>query len=106
MEEEVGVRLVQLPDVLVVECREFRIGALALAEASPQDVTGTLKKDHEIGGGNVLREQFVQSLVNEQLVVVEVQVGVDLVPIEQVVADGELAEKVALPERGLLPVAR
>src|SRR4029077_298393 len=42
----------------------------------------------------------------EQLVVVEVQVGINLVALEQVVADGDLAEEVALAERGLLAMAR
>ena len=58
------------------------------------------------GDGRSCGEQLVEALIDEQLVVVQVQVGVYLVPIEQVVADGELAEQIALTKRRLLPVTR
>jgi len=78
---------------------------VAIAEAAAQDVGRRLQVDHEIGGRHVRGEQFVEPLVDEQLVVVEIQVGVDLVAIEQVVADRDLAEKVGLSQRALLPVS-
>src|SRR5205085_6368355 len=43
---------------------------------------------------------------DEQLVVVEIQVGVDLVALEQVIAHRQLAEEIVLPECGLLAVPR
>ena len=107
VKEEVVVRLVQLPDVLVVERRAASGScARALAQALAQHVGRRLQVDHEIGRRHVLRQQLVEPLIDEQLVVVEVQVRVDLVALEQVVADGQLAEEIALPQRGLLPVAR
>src|SRR5262249_60819320 len=45
-----------------------------------------------------------QTLIDEQLVVVEVQMREDLVLVEHVVADGRLTEQVRLAERGLLAV--
>ena len=105
MKEEVVVRLVELAHVLVVERRHVGIRTIALAQAPPQDVGRGLKKDHEIGRRDILREQLVQPLVDEELVVVEIQVRVNLVPVEQVVADGELTEQVTLPQRGLLAMA-
>src|SRR6185369_7824134 len=47
-----------------------------------------------------------QALVDEQLVVVQIEVGVDLVALEQVVADRGLAEEIALAQRRLLSMAR
>ncbi len=57
------------------------------------------------GGGDVAREQIVQTLIDEQLVVVEVQIREDLVLVEQVVADRDLAEQIRLAERGLLTMS-
>ena len=64
-----------------------------------------LQVDHQVGRRHVAREQLVQPLVDEELVVVEVQVREDFVLVEQVVADRRLAEQVRLPQRRLLPVA-
>src|SRR6185436_14408540 len=61
-----------------------------------------LQIDDEIGRRGVAGEQIVETLVNEQLVIVEVQVREDLVLVEQIVGDRELAEQVRLAERGLL----
>ena len=57
------------------------------------------------GAGHVAREQIVEPLIDEQLVVVEVQVREDLVLVEQVVGDRDLAEEVRLPQRRLLTMA-
>jgi hypothetical protein len=48
VEEEVVVGLVQLADVIVAERRQLRVGALAVAQAAPQDVGRRLQVDHEI----------------------------------------------------------
>ena len=66
---------------------------------------GRLQVDDQVGQRDVAGQQLVEPLVDEQVVVVEVQVGVDPVLLEQVVADGRLAEEVGLPQRLLLPVA-
>src|SRR5262249_710123 len=50
-------------------------------------------------------EELEQPLIDEQLVVVEVQVRVDLVAFEQVVADRQLTEEIRLPQRHLLTMA-
>ena len=72
---------------------------------APEDVGRRLEVDHQIGDGQIGREQLVEPLIDEELVVVEIQVGVDLVPLEQVVADRQLAEEVGLSQLRLLPMA-
>ena len=54
-----------------------------------------LQVDHEIGRRDVRREQIVEPLIDEQLVVVEIQIREDLVLVEQVVADRRLREQIA-----------
>ena len=48
----------------------------------------------------------MQSLVDEQFVVVEVQISVNLVLIEQVITDEMLIEETGLSQRDLLAVTR
>ncbi len=57
------------------------------------------------GAGDVARQQIVEPLVDEQLVIVEIEVREDLVLVEQIVGDRRLAEEVGLPQRGLLAMA-
>src|SRR5262249_48430137 len=90
MKKEVIVGLVELTQVRVAERRELRIGSLAFAGATAENVGRRLQVQHEIRLRDVLGEQLVQTLIDEELVVVQVQIGVNLVSIEQVVADGEL----------------
>src|SRR6185437_11638777 len=71
-----------------------------------QQVGRRLQIDDEIRRRHVLREQVVQLLIDEQLVVVEIQVRVDLVALEQVIAHRHLAEKIRLPQLCLLTMAR
>ena len=100
MKEEVVVRLVQLAQVVVVGLQRDRFGVHAAAVDAPQQHVGRrLQVDDEVGRRHVAREQLVQPLVDEQLVVVEVEVGEDLVLVEQVVADRRLAEQIGLPQR-------
>ena len=75
-----------------------------LAQPAAQDVSRRLQVDDQIGRRQIGHEQLVETLIDEQLVVVQVQIRVDLVPLEQVIADRELAEEIALAERGLLAV--
>ena len=51
-----------------------------------------------------LRQQIVETLIDEQLVVVEVQIREDLVLVEQVVADRRLREQIRLTNGELLAV--
>ena len=103
MKEEVMVSLDELPDVLVIGRERIRIRiARARMQSSNDEVGGRLQTDDEIGRRHIPGKQVVQTLVDEQLVVVEVEVRVDLVFLEQVVADRRLVEEVGLSKRGLL----
>ena len=86
--------------------RRVAVGAGPLAQPAAQHVGRGLQVDDEIRRRQVRAQQLVEPLIDEQLVVVEVQVGVDLVALEEVVADRQLAEEIALAQRRLLPVAR
>ena len=57
------------------------------------------------GRRHVLREQIEQPLVDEQLVVVEVQIRVDAILFEDVIADGDLCEEIGLASIDELTVA-
>jgi hypothetical protein len=106
VEEEVVVGLVQLANVCVVQALGFRVRSGALAQSSPEDVGRCLEVDHEVRHWQVWREQLEESLIDEQLVVVQIQVRVDLVALEQVVADRELTEEVGLSQLRLLAMTR
>ena len=101
------VRLVQLAQVLVVGLQRDRFGIARARLRTPaqQHVGRRLQVDDEIGRRDVARQQIVEPLIDEQLVVVEIQIREDLVLVEQVVADRDLAEEIGLPERRLLAVA-
>src|SRR4051812_19844882 len=105
VKEEVVVGLVQLTHVLVVEGGRVAGGARALLEPAAEHVGRRLEVDHEIRRRDVVREQLVEPLIDEQLVVIEVEIRVNLVALEQVIADGGVREEVALPEQRLLAVA-
>jgi hypothetical protein len=64
-----------------------------------------LQVDDEIGRRRVAREQIVQTLIDEELVVVEIQIREDLVLVEELVADRHLREEIRLAERRLLTMA-
>src|SRR5688572_5946212 len=106
MEEKMVVRLVQLADVVVGEGGKIGVRFGPLAQPPAKDIGRCLQKDDEIRRGHVRREQLVQTLIDEQLVVVEIQIRMNLVAVEQVVADRQLAEQIGLPERRLLPMTR
>ena len=103
--------LIGLVELLQVgRVRNDGVGVLGLpgplAQSLQQQVRGSLQIDDQVRRAEIAREQFEQPLVDEQLVVVQVQVRVDLVAIEEIVGDGELAEEVRLPEDPLLAVTR
>src|SRR5439155_21219986 len=103
VKEEVMVRLVQLPQVPIVRLQGDGLGVGAPAvHASEQHVGRRLQIDDEIGRGDVVREQLVQPLIDEQLVVVEIEIREDLVFVEEVIADRDLAEEVCLTKCNLL----
>ena len=68
------------------------MGPCALA----QHVGRSLQVDNQVRGHDVRGQQVVETLVNEQFVVVEIQVRVDFVFVKKVVADSELAEQICL----------
>ena len=94
------------PRFVVVGAAAIGRAPRAIAQAFAEPVGRALQVDDDVGRGQVAREQVVEALVDEQLVVVEGEVREDLVLVEQVVADGRLAEEVALAERLLLAVPR
>ena len=107
MAEEVVVGLVQLAQVVVIDAhRALGIAARALLQALLEHVGGRLQIDDDVRRRHILRQQLVEPLIDEQLVVVEVEKGVDAIAIEEVVRDRRLREEVALADRRLLSVAR
>ncbi len=106
VEEEMVEGVVEFRDVLLVVAAALGRAARAVAQPLAQPVGGALQVDDDVGRGEIAREQVVEALVDEQLVVVERQVREDLVLVEQVVAHRRLAEEIALPQRVLLPMAR
>ena len=69
-----------------------------------QHIARRLQVDHEIRRRHVLREQIEQALVDEQFVVVEIEVRVDAILLEDVVADRDLCEKIGLSPVDELPM--
>ena len=106
MEEEVIERFVQLPDVVGRGQERIGIGFRSLPQPLAHDLDRCLQVDHQVRRRDVRRDQLIEPLIDEQLVVVEVHVGVDLVAIEEIVRDQQLAEEIGLPQAPLLPVAR
>src|SRR5438445_750026 len=105
VEKKMMVRLVQFAQVPVVGLQRDRFGIEAAAVHAPQQHVGRrLQVDDEIGRRHVTREQIVQTLIDEQLVIVQVQVREDLVLVEHVIADRRLSEQIGLPQRRLLPM--
>ena len=86
VEEVVVVGAVHLGQVLLGELR--LLGPAARADAPHQHLGGRLQVDDEVGPRHALREQRVELLVDEQLAVVEVQVGEELALLEDVVGRG------------------
>src|SRR5581483_6297785 len=73
---------------------------------APQEHVGRrLEVENQIRRRDVAREQLVEALVDEQLVVVEIQEREDLVLVEDVVANRRLREEVRLAQRRELPVS-
>src|SRR5262245_10838436 len=105
MKEEVMIRLVQLAQVIGVglERDGVRIEA-PRTEPSQQHFSRRLQIDYEIGRRDIPRKQIVQTLIDEQLVVVEIDVRKDLVAIEEIVRDCQLAKQIGLSQRHLLTV--
>ena len=98
MKEEVLIGLVQLAQVVGIGVERLARPdpSRAIAQPAHEDVGRRLQIDHQIGRRDVLREQIVETLIDEQLVVVEIQIREDLVLVEQVVADRRLREEIAL----------
>ena len=107
VEEEVLVGLVELLEVLGIGLERRRLPDRRgrLRSATEQHVGRRLQIDDEIGWRYVAGQQIVEPLVDEELVVVQVQIREDLVAVEEVVGDRELAEEVRLPQRRLLAMA-
>jgi len=101
------VRLVQLTQILIVRLQRHRFGIVPpRVDAAKQYFGWRLQVQDQIGLGRVAREKIVETLIDEQLVVVEIQVGEDLVFVEEVIRNRRLREQVRLPQRRLLPVTR
>src|SRR5262245_45428119 len=97
MEEKVLVCLVQFTKVIGIGIKGFVLWIPGpAAKPLDEDVSRCLQIDHEIRSGNVLRQQIVEPLVDEQLVVVEIQIRENFVLVEQVVTHRRLREEVSL----------
>src|SRR6185503_3049440 len=95
--EEVLIGLVQFTKVIGIWIEGFVLAIFcAAAEPLDEDLTRCLQIDHEIGCGNIFRQQIVEPLVDEQFVVVEIQIREDFVLVEQVVTYRRLREKISL----------
>ena len=99
MEEEVLVGLVQFLEVPIARDRDVGFGTPgAVAQPAREHVGRGLQVDHQVGSQDVAREKVVQALVDKELVVVEIEKRVDPIFVEDVVADGDLAEQVRLAQ--------
>jgi HEAT repeat protein/cyclophilin family peptidyl-prolyl cis-trans isomerase len=105
MKEEVMVRFVQLAQIVLVwnQGRAFGI-RLPRAKALEQYFGGRLKIDDEVGSRHILGEQVEEPLVDEQFVVIEVQVRVNPIFFEDVVANRILREEIGLTPLDELPM--
>ena len=83
----------------------FSIESPSLAMRREQRGQRDLEVDDQVGLGDALGEDAVDLLVDEELVVGERLIGVDLVLLEEVVADDPVDEQVPLEEADLLVVA-
>ncbi len=105
LEAEQLAGLVELADVVLAGTRRFVVGIRGLAaQAIDEHVGGRLKADDQIGRRDVSRQQVVEPLIDEQLVVVQIQVREDLVLVEDVVAHCRLQEQVGLAQARQLAV--
>jgi hypothetical protein len=102
MVEEVIICLIQVLDILVRDLR--LVVPVALADPLHEHSCGGLQVDDQIRPWHVLAQDGVETLVEHQFRVVQVQIGEDLVLREDVVAQGDLVEQVRLGELPLLPV--
>jgi O-succinylbenzoate synthase len=107
VKEKVVVGLADLRQVLFR--RQGYVGFLALralATQAFQQVHRGLQVHDQVGLREIAGHQIVQTLVDEELVVVEVRERVDAIALEDEVADGGLTEEVTLPELLKPAVAR
>ena len=88
VEEEMFVGLDDLFHVLVAD--GALVGDIFAAQALAQDIERRLEVDDQVRGGQFGAEEFVVAVVNGQLVVGEVEVGEELVFLEDVVGDDDL----------------
>jgi hypothetical protein len=102
-EEEVLIRLVHFLDV-VGSGRALAFGLGARWTAVSAAPRWGLEMMTRSGGATSLREQIVEPLIDEELVIVQVQIREDLVLVEDVIGNRQLAEKIGLPHRRLLAV--
>ena len=81
-------------------------GAAARLDPLHQHLGGRLQVHHEVGLRHALREQREELVEDEQLRVVEVEVGEEPALLEDVVGERRLGEQLPLRQLLLLPVAR
>src|SRR5262249_19672703 len=99
VKKEMVVRLIELPKIVGVGNAGIDVAFSGpRLQSSKEDIGRRLQINDEVGRHDVARQKVVQALIDEQLVVVEVEGGEDLVRVDQVVADGDLAEEIALTE--------
>ena len=92
MVEKMIICLVQLTEVLVIRKRLVWVMLSHTARPSTEQIRRGLEIDHQVGCDDVGGEEIIESLVDEQLVVIKVEIRIDLVFVEKVVRNGQLAE--------------
>lgn len=88
------VRLVQFAEIVIVwRCL---VCIRACARPAAQHVSWGLQIHDDVRRHHVLGEKVENFLINEEFVIVEVQVGVNLVFVEEIVGNRQLRKKVGL----------
>lgn len=99
MEEEVVVGLANLRQILFARQGSVVIGApRAFAEQALQELDRRLQVHDQVGNRKIARHQIVETLVDEELVVIEVGERVDSIALEDEVTDRGLRKQIALPQ--------
>jgi hypothetical protein len=88
VEKEMFVGLHDLFQIFIAD--GALVGGVLAAEAFAENVERSLEVDDEVGGGQFGTEKLVVAVVNSEFVVAKVQVGEELVLLEDVIGDHDL----------------
>ena len=103
VEEEMFVGFDDLFHVLVAD--GALVGDVLAAETLAEDIERGLQVDHQVGGGQFGAQKFVVAVVDAKLVVAEVEIGEQLIFLEDVVGDDDFLRAAGVGQRAELLVA-